>query len=102
MPAFDATAYPAMAALGPLMAAFGSLAEFDQMLDTVLAGIKDRAALMRVSEVDLGEGLVLLQRQSSRRACAGRISDLSASVDADQDGGVSHIHGHTNEHTYCG
>ncbi|WP_326771170.1 TetR/AcrR family transcriptional regulator C-terminal domain-containing protein (plasmid) [Streptomyces sp. NBC_01591] len=44
VPAFDATAYPAMAALSPLMADFGSLTEFDRMLDTVLAGIKDRAA----------------------------------------------------------
>jgi AcrR family transcriptional regulator len=44
VPAFDATAYPAMAALTPLMADFGSLAEFDRMLDAVLAGIKDRAA----------------------------------------------------------
>ncbi|MDK0524094.1 hypothetical protein [Streptomyces sp. ML-6] len=44
VPAFDATAYPAMAALSPLMADFGSLTEFDRMPDTVLAGIKDRAA----------------------------------------------------------
>ncbi|MFF2962974.1 TetR/AcrR family transcriptional regulator [Streptomyces sp. NPDC057963] len=44
VPAFDAPAYPAMAALSPLMADFGSLTEFDRMLDTVLAGIKDRAA----------------------------------------------------------
>ncbi|MFI5772071.1 hypothetical protein ACIA74_26780 [Streptomyces sp. NPDC051658] len=44
VPAFDATAYPAMAALSPLVADFGSLTEFDRMLDTVLAGIKDRAA----------------------------------------------------------
>ncbi|MEU5580656.1 TetR/AcrR family transcriptional regulator C-terminal domain-containing protein [Streptomyces huasconensis] len=43
-PAFDATAYPAMAALAPLMADFGSLTEFDRMLDTVLAGIEARAA----------------------------------------------------------
>ncbi|MGW6057494.1 TetR/AcrR family transcriptional regulator [Streptomyces sp. NPDC055189] len=43
-PEFDATAFPAMAALTPLMADFGSLPEFDRMLDTVLAGIKDRAA----------------------------------------------------------
>ncbi|MCZ4124747.1 TetR/AcrR family transcriptional regulator [Streptomyces sp. H39-S7] len=42
VPAFDATAHPAMAALAPLMADFGSLAEFDRMLDTVLVGIKDR------------------------------------------------------------
>ncbi|MFB7215319.1 TetR/AcrR family transcriptional regulator [Streptomyces sp. NPDC056255] len=44
VPAFDATVYPAMAALSPFMADFGSLTEFDRMLDTVLAGIKDRAA----------------------------------------------------------
>lgn len=44
VPAFDATAYPAMTALSPLVADFGSLTEFDRMLDTVLAGIKDRAA----------------------------------------------------------
>ncbi len=33
-----------MAALAPLMADFGSLTEFDRMLDTVLAGIEARAA----------------------------------------------------------
>ncbi|MFD0024789.1 TetR/AcrR family transcriptional regulator [Streptomyces sp. NPDC058382] len=44
VPAFDATAYPAMAALTPLMTGFGSLTEFDRMLDTVLGGIKERAA----------------------------------------------------------
>ncbi|WP_329204200.1 TetR/AcrR family transcriptional regulator C-terminal domain-containing protein [Streptomyces sp. NBC_00683] len=44
VPAFEAATYPAMAALTPLMADFGSLAEFDRMLDTVLGGIKDRAA----------------------------------------------------------
>ncbi|MFB7954293.1 TetR family transcriptional regulator [Streptomyces sp. NPDC056045] len=44
VPAFDATAYPAMAALSPLMAGFGSLTEFGRTLDTVLAEIKDRAA----------------------------------------------------------
>ncbi|MGB8941256.1 MAG: TetR/AcrR family transcriptional regulator C-terminal domain-containing protein [Streptomyces sp.] len=43
VPAFDAGAYPAMTALTPLMGDFGSLTEFDRMLDTVLAGIKDRA-----------------------------------------------------------
>ncbi|MFE7314700.1 TetR/AcrR family transcriptional regulator [Streptomyces sp. NPDC057555] len=45
VPAFDASAYPAMVALTPLMADFGSLTEFDRMLDTVLAGIKGPAAL---------------------------------------------------------
>ncbi|MFC8229844.1 TetR/AcrR family transcriptional regulator [Streptomyces sp. NPDC057287] len=44
VPAFDATEYPSMAALAPLMADFGSLAEFDRMLDAVLAGITVRAA----------------------------------------------------------
>ncbi|MEW1690055.1 TetR/AcrR family transcriptional regulator [Streptomyces sp. NPDC091265] len=43
VPAFDSTAYPAMAAIAPHMADFGSLAEFDRMLDTVLGGIRDRA-----------------------------------------------------------
>ncbi|MEV7190326.1 TetR/AcrR family transcriptional regulator C-terminal domain-containing protein [Streptomyces sp. NPDC093510] len=43
VPAFDADAYPAMTAIGPLMADFGSVAEFDRMLDTVLAGIRDQA-----------------------------------------------------------
>ncbi|MET8684753.1 TetR/AcrR family transcriptional regulator C-terminal domain-containing protein [Streptomyces sp. NPDC004732] len=40
VPAFDTAEFPAMAALAPLMADFGSLAEFDRMLDTVIAGIK--------------------------------------------------------------
>ncbi|GAB3969045.1 TetR/AcrR family transcriptional regulator C-terminal domain-containing protein [Actinoallomurus acanthiterrae] len=44
MPAIDATAYPTMAALAPLQADFGSAAEFDRLLDTVLGGIRDRAA----------------------------------------------------------
>ncbi|MEV0405120.1 TetR/AcrR family transcriptional regulator C-terminal domain-containing protein [Actinoallomurus sp. NPDC050550] len=42
-PAIDATAYPTMAALAPLQADFGSAAEFDRLLDTVLSGIRDRA-----------------------------------------------------------
>ncbi|MCT2546654.1 hypothetical protein [Streptomyces atratus] len=62
VPAFDATTYPAMAALSPLMADFGSLTGFDRMLDTVLAGIRTGPPPTRVSEVDLGEGLVSLQR----------------------------------------
>jgi AcrR family transcriptional regulator len=41
MPSFDATKYPAMASLAPLQADFGSQAEFDRMLETVLAGIRD-------------------------------------------------------------
>ena len=44
VPAFDAGAYPAMAAVGPLMADFGSPAEFDRMLDSVLAGITGPSA----------------------------------------------------------
>lgn len=44
VPAFDPTGYPAMAALAPRMADFGSPAEFDRMLDTVLRGIEERAA----------------------------------------------------------
>ncbi|MFE4413493.1 TetR/AcrR family transcriptional regulator [Streptomyces sp. NPDC056821] len=44
VPAFDAEAHPTMAALAPLLADFGSVAEFDRMLDTVLDGIQDRAA----------------------------------------------------------
>ncbi len=43
-PAIDATAYPTMAALAPLRADFGSAAEFDRLLDTVLSGIRDQAA----------------------------------------------------------
>ncbi|MBQ0825933.1 TetR/AcrR family transcriptional regulator [Streptomyces tagetis] len=44
VPAFDAAVYPAMAALTPLMTDFGSTAEFDRMLGTVLDGIRRRAA----------------------------------------------------------
>ncbi|MEU8248887.1 TetR/AcrR family transcriptional regulator C-terminal domain-containing protein [Nonomuraea sp. NPDC048916] len=44
LPAIDATAYPTMATLMPLQAGFGSLAEFDRMLGTVLDGIRHRAA----------------------------------------------------------
>ncbi|MGW6531316.1 TetR/AcrR family transcriptional regulator C-terminal domain-containing protein [Streptomyces venezuelae] len=40
VPAFDAAAHPGMAALAPLMEGFGSRAEFDRMLETVLAGIR--------------------------------------------------------------
>ncbi|MFJ4501909.1 hypothetical protein [Streptomyces sp. NPDC088864] len=39
MPDLDAAAYPSLAGLAPRMADFGSVAEFDRMLDTVLAGI---------------------------------------------------------------
>lgn len=41
MPTFDAAKYPTMASLAPLQADFGSQAEFDRMLETVLAGIRD-------------------------------------------------------------
>ncbi|MET7770655.1 TetR/AcrR family transcriptional regulator C-terminal domain-containing protein [Nocardia sp. NPDC005366] len=43
MPTIDAALYPTMAALAPRQADFGSLAEFDRMLDAVLGGIRDRA-----------------------------------------------------------
>lgn len=43
LPVVDATAYPTMAALMPLQAGFGTTAEFDRLLDTVLRGISDRA-----------------------------------------------------------
>lgn len=42
-PVIDATAYPAMAGLVPLLSDFGSMAEFDRMLDVVIAGIRDSA-----------------------------------------------------------
>ena len=45
VPAFDAEAHPAMAALAPLLEDFGSADEFDRMLGTVLDGIKMRAGL---------------------------------------------------------
>lgn len=41
MPSIDATKYPTMASLTPLQADLGSQAEFDRMLETVLAGIRD-------------------------------------------------------------
>ncbi|WUS99000.1 TetR/AcrR family transcriptional regulator C-terminal domain-containing protein [Streptomyces sp. NBC_00708] len=44
VPEFDSGTYPGMAALAPLWADFGSVAEFDRMLDIVLAGIRGRAA----------------------------------------------------------
>ncbi|MGW5670792.1 TetR/AcrR family transcriptional regulator [Micromonospora sp. NPDC003776] len=40
----DADAYPALAALAPLLAGFGSEAEFERMLDMVLVGIRSRGA----------------------------------------------------------
>ncbi|MEV0245100.1 TetR/AcrR family transcriptional regulator C-terminal domain-containing protein [Nocardia sp. NPDC050712] len=44
VPEIDATRYPALAALAPQLADFGSVAEFDRLLDAVLAGIRCRAA----------------------------------------------------------
>ncbi|WP_328695713.1 TetR/AcrR family transcriptional regulator [Streptomyces sp. NBC_00342] len=44
VPEFDSGAYPGMAALAPRWADFGSVAEFDRMLDIVLDGIRSRAA----------------------------------------------------------
>ncbi|QIS16656.1 TetR/AcrR family transcriptional regulator [Nocardia arthritidis] len=44
VPAFDPARYPTMATLAPRMADFGSITEFDRLLETVLAGIRDRAA----------------------------------------------------------
>ncbi|WP_242908585.1 TetR/AcrR family transcriptional regulator [Actinomadura terrae] len=43
MPALDPTDHPAMVALAPLQADFGSEAQFDRLLDTVLAGIQSQA-----------------------------------------------------------
>ncbi|MEV0268052.1 TetR/AcrR family transcriptional regulator C-terminal domain-containing protein [Hamadaea sp. NPDC050747] len=43
VPDFDAATHPTLAALAPRFADFGSTAEFDRMLDTVLAGLGDRA-----------------------------------------------------------
>ncbi|WP_067172509.1 TetR/AcrR family transcriptional regulator [Microtetraspora niveoalba] len=43
-PAFDPAPYPTLAALAPLQAGFGGEDEFERMLETVLAGIAQRAA----------------------------------------------------------
>ncbi len=42
--AFDPTAYPAMASLGPLQLDFGSRDHFNRMLEIVLAGIRQQGA----------------------------------------------------------
>lgn len=42
LPAIDAAAYPTMAALASLQSGFGSVEEFDRILDTVLGGIRDQ------------------------------------------------------------
>lgn len=44
VPEFDADTYPGMAALAPRWADFGSVAEFDRMLDIVLDGIRGQAS----------------------------------------------------------
>ncbi|MFI6873981.1 TetR/AcrR family transcriptional regulator [Streptomyces sp. NPDC050400] len=44
VPEFDAAAHPTTAALAPLPSDVGSVAEFDRLLDTVLAGIRVSAA----------------------------------------------------------
>ncbi|WP_399888216.1 TetR/AcrR family transcriptional regulator [Streptomyces sp. BBFR51] len=44
VPEFDPRTYPGMAALVPRWADFGSVAEFDRMLDVVLDGIRSQAA----------------------------------------------------------
>ncbi|BCJ36997.1 TetR family transcriptional regulator [Actinocatenispora thailandica] len=43
-PAVDPSGYPQLAAVAPLQADYGTKAEFDRLLDTVLAGIRSRAA----------------------------------------------------------
>jgi AcrR family transcriptional regulator len=43
VPVFDAATHPTLADLAPLLADFGSAAEFDRMLDAVLGGIRDSA-----------------------------------------------------------
>jgi AcrR family transcriptional regulator len=42
-PAFDPARYPTLAALAPLQAGFGSEAEFERMLETVLVGLAQGA-----------------------------------------------------------
>ncbi|WP_213452021.1 TetR/AcrR family transcriptional regulator [Rhizomonospora bruguierae] len=42
-PAFDPARYPTLAALAPLQAGFGGAAEFERMLEAVLAGIAEGA-----------------------------------------------------------
>ncbi|MEV5199665.1 TetR/AcrR family transcriptional regulator C-terminal domain-containing protein [Streptomyces sp. NPDC053720] len=44
VPEFDSGTHPGMAALAPRWADFGSVAEFDRMLDIVLDGIRGQAA----------------------------------------------------------
>lgn len=44
VPRIDAAAHPTMAAVLPLLADFGTVAEFDRMLDAVLAGLRAQAA----------------------------------------------------------
>ncbi|WP_280436412.1 TetR/AcrR family transcriptional regulator [Nocardia carnea] len=44
VPTLDPALHPTMATLAPRIAGFGSVPEFDRLLDSVLAGIRDRAA----------------------------------------------------------
>ncbi|WP_327148677.1 TetR/AcrR family transcriptional regulator [Nocardia sp. NBC_01329] len=44
VPAIDPELYPALAAHAPEMADFGSVTEFDRTFDTILGGIRERAA----------------------------------------------------------
>ncbi|WP_157254582.1 TetR/AcrR family transcriptional regulator [Nonomuraea typhae] len=46
-PPLDPADYPTMSSLASLQAGFGSAEEFDRMLDTVLAGIRDGAGRQR-------------------------------------------------------
>ncbi|MFI6519759.1 TetR/AcrR family transcriptional regulator [Spirillospora sp. NPDC050679] len=50
MPAIDPADHPAMAALAPFLNDFGSVAQFDRLLDTVLTGIRDQAARQAAAE----------------------------------------------------
>ncbi|WP_328394134.1 TetR/AcrR family transcriptional regulator [Nocardia sp. NBC_00416] len=50
VPTIDPALYPAMAALAPELGDFGSVTEFDRLLDAVLGGIRDRAARDRTAE----------------------------------------------------
>ncbi|NUT06494.1 MAG: TetR family transcriptional regulator [Hamadaea sp.] len=45
VPGFDSETHPTLAGLAPRFAGFGSVEEFDRMLNIVLAGLRHRAAL---------------------------------------------------------
>ncbi|MBT2206958.1 TetR/AcrR family transcriptional regulator [Actinomadura sp. NEAU-AAG7] len=51
-PALDPADHPTLSDLTPLQADFGSEAQFDRLLDTVLAGIRTEAARHRTAEPD--------------------------------------------------